>query len=116
VHRVWQRLGLFEKLLEASSTDVEAGVSEVKRRCYSALATHRVPRGHVVDSERTLEHQLRRSGATGILVRPGRFIYGSDREPTPTDHARVVRVVNRPTPSPFTPVPVGTDQNRTTTL
>ncbi|KQU02395.1 hypothetical protein ASG56_15475 [Rhodococcus sp. Leaf7] len=71
----------------------EAGVSEIKVEYSSALATHRVPTGHIVDSERVLERQLRKSGAAGILVRPDRFIYGSDRDLTSADHLRVASVM-----------------------
>ncbi|MBY6681439.1 FAD-dependent monooxygenase [Rhodococcus sp. BP-316] len=77
----------------------EAGVSEIRLQRSSALATHRVPDGHVVDSEQVLERQFRRSGAAGILVRPDHFVYGTDRDLTPADHARIAGVVRPPSMS-----------------
>lgn len=70
-----------------------AGVAEIVLETASALATHRVPTGHVVDGEGILERQFRRAGAAGVLVRPDGFVFGSDRELTASDHDRVARVV-----------------------
>ncbi|WP_447644085.1 FAD-dependent monooxygenase [Nocardioides zeae] len=36
--------------------------------------------GHHLDTSGLLERQLRRSGARGFLVRPDRFVYGTDRD------------------------------------
>ena len=71
----------------------DAGVNEVKLEYSSAVAAHDVAAGHYVDSEGTLERQMQRSRAQGFLVRPDRFIYGSDREISSDDYARVAAVV-----------------------
>lgn len=70
-----------------------AGVAEVKLEYASAIATHHVPAGHYVDTERVLERQMRRSRVRGVLVRPDRFIFGSDRELSSADIDRVAASV-----------------------
>jgi 3-(3-hydroxy-phenyl)propionate hydroxylase len=70
-----------------------AGVTEVKLEYSSAIATHHVPAGHYVDTERVLERQMRRSRARGVLIRPDRFIYGSDRDLSSADIDRVAASV-----------------------
>jgi 3-(3-hydroxy-phenyl)propionate hydroxylase len=71
----------------------EAGVREVKLEYASAVATHTVPPGHYVDSEGVVARQMRKSRASGFLVRPDRFIYCSDRDITADDVQRVASVV-----------------------
>ncbi|MFI8565465.1 FAD-dependent monooxygenase [Rhodococcus sp. NPDC078407] len=73
----------------------EAGVREVKLEYASAVATHNVQPGHYVDSEGVVARQMRKSRANGLLVRPDRFIYGSDRDITADDYQRVASAVGR---------------------
>ncbi|NIL89663.1 3-(3-hydroxy-phenyl)propionate/3-hydroxycinnamic acid hydroxylase [Rhodococcus fascians] len=72
----------------------EAGVREVKLEYASAVATHTLEPGHYVDSEGVVARQMRKSRASGFLVRPDRFVYGSDRDFTGDDYQRVASVVS----------------------
>ncbi|WP_052049215.1 MULTISPECIES: FAD-dependent monooxygenase [Nocardiaceae] len=77
-----------------------AGVNEVKLEYSSAIAAHRTTSGHYVDSEGVLERQMRRSRVRGVLVRPDRFIYCSNREISASDYERIISVTSgiRPVP------------------
>ncbi len=94
----WAWLGFAESPIPRVLAD--AGVIEIRLVSAHALASHRVPPGHWIDSEGVLERRMRRVRVRGLLVRPDRFVFGGDRELTAEDLRRVAATVRSPSATP----------------